>query len=102
MKTLRSYAQPLKSIRNIARQIGRAQSELQSQSNLVCRLLLEKKKKKKIKYVDRRKNFTCMLRIDSYILLSMRSVLTVMSVVEIPRVIDNWFMDISLVFMRAL
>src|SRR2546427_6935970 len=27
-------------------QIGRAQSELQSQSNLVCRLLLEKKKKK--------------------------------------------------------
>src|SRR5205085_8759352 len=28
-------------------EIGRAQSELQSQSNLVCRLLLEKKKKKK-------------------------------------------------------
>src|SRR2546430_15548722 len=28
-------------------QIGRAPSELQSQSNLVCRLLLEKKKKKK-------------------------------------------------------
>src|SRR2546430_12536708 len=27
-------------------EIGRAQSELQSQSNLVCRLLLEKKKKK--------------------------------------------------------
>src|SRR5688572_32749479 len=27
-------------------QIGRAHSELQSQSNLVCRLLLEKKKKK--------------------------------------------------------
>src|SRR2546430_17113002 len=27
-------------------QIGRATSELQSQSNLVCRLLLEKKKKK--------------------------------------------------------
>src|SRR5688572_32696926 len=27
--------------------IGRATSELQSQSNLVCRLLLEKKKKKK-------------------------------------------------------
>src|SRR2546427_5844389 len=26
------------------REIGRAQSELQSQSNLVCRLLLEKKK----------------------------------------------------------
>src|SRR2546427_3892898 len=26
-------------------------SELQSQSNLVCRLLLEKKKKKKIKYI---------------------------------------------------
>src|SRR5688572_32553742 len=29
-----------------AAQIGRAQSELQSQSNLVCRLLLEKKKTK--------------------------------------------------------
>src|SRR5688572_32424395 len=29
-------------------QIGRATSELQSQSNLVCRLLLEKKKKKQI------------------------------------------------------
>src|SRR5256886_10512860 len=28
-----------------AREIGRAPSELQSQSNLVCRLLLEKKKK---------------------------------------------------------
>src|SRR6266567_6297342 len=28
-------------------QIGRAHAELQSQSNLVCRLLLEKKKKKK-------------------------------------------------------
>src|SRR5438270_5818482 len=28
------------------RKIGRATSELQSQSNLVCRLLLEKKKKK--------------------------------------------------------
>src|SRR2546427_3366271 len=32
-------------------QIGRATSELQSQSNLVCRLLLEKKKKKE-KYTD--------------------------------------------------
>src|SRR4051812_49671200 len=31
------------------RKIGRAQSELQSHVNLVCRLLLEKKKKKKIK-----------------------------------------------------
>src|SRR5688572_31801763 len=30
-----------------ARKIGRHTSELQSQSNLVCRLLLEKKKKKK-------------------------------------------------------
>src|SRR5688572_31814073 len=30
-------------------QIGRHTSELQSQSNLVCRLLLEKKKKKKTK-----------------------------------------------------
>src|SRR2546427_7809045 len=29
-----------------ATQIGRAHAELQSQSNLVCRLLLEKKKKK--------------------------------------------------------
>src|SRR5438270_6660384 len=32
----------------ILREIGRDTSELQSQSNLVCRLLLEKKKKKKI------------------------------------------------------
>src|SRR3989475_9354894 len=31
--------------RTIQNEIGRAQSELQSQSNLVCRLLLEKKKK---------------------------------------------------------
>src|SRR3989475_3165377 len=31
-------------------------SELQSQSNLVCRLLLEKKKKKKPKYVARTRN----------------------------------------------
>src|SRR2546427_9643158 len=31
------------------RQIGRAHVELQSQSNLVCRLLLEKKKKKTIR-----------------------------------------------------
>src|SRR2546427_5971856 len=31
-------------------QIGRAQSELQSQSNLVCRLLLEKKKNAEIEY----------------------------------------------------
>src|SRR2546430_10511009 len=30
-------------ISELAAQIGRAQSELQSQSNLVCRLLLEKK-----------------------------------------------------------
>src|SRR5688572_32557572 len=30
---------------NISAKIGRATSELQSQSNLVCRLLLEKKKK---------------------------------------------------------
>src|SRR2546421_4009583 len=28
-------------------------SELQSRSDLVCRLLLEKKKKKKIKYIDK-------------------------------------------------
>src|SRR5690242_21317535 len=35
-------------------QIGRATSELQSHVNLVCRLLLEKKKKKKIKKI--RKN----------------------------------------------
>src|SRR2546427_4685335 len=31
-------------------------SELQSQSNLVCRLLLEKKKKKKYTYDDNQKN----------------------------------------------
>src|SRR5688572_31902691 len=34
-------------------QIGRAPSELQSQSNLVCRLLLEKKKKKKKEIINR-------------------------------------------------
>src|SRR2546427_4715669 len=36
-------------------EIGRAQSELQSQSNLVCRLLLEKKKKKKKKITNIKK-----------------------------------------------
>src|SRR2546430_12003671 len=36
-----------RSIRRSSREIGRATSELQSQSNLVCRLLLEKKKNKK-------------------------------------------------------
>src|SRR5438270_5331507 len=39
-----------------ADQIGRATSELQSQSNLVCRLLLEKKKKKKKKKRKQIKN----------------------------------------------
>src|SRR2546427_8548786 len=38
--------------------IGRAQSELQSQSNLVCRLLLEKKKKKKKIEVKSARNAT--------------------------------------------
>src|SRR2546427_3451677 len=38
-------------------EIGRAHSELQSQSNLVCRLLLEKKKKKQ--------NQTLHTRVDS-------------------------------------
>src|SRR3989475_3517027 len=33
-------------------------SELQSQSNLVCRLLLEKKKKNKDKVIQSRKNIT--------------------------------------------
>src|SRR2546427_5948697 len=33
----------------VSDEIGRATSELQSQSNLVCRLLLEKKKKKNTK-----------------------------------------------------
>src|SRR5688572_32529747 len=33
-------------------------SELQSQSNLVCRLLLEKKKKKRLKYTQYQYNFT--------------------------------------------
>src|SRR2546430_5944711 len=37
-------------------EIGRAQSELQSQSNLVCRLLLEKKNKLSYLPVDRAKN----------------------------------------------
>src|SRR2546427_9523498 len=36
----------LERARHGAAEIGRATSELQSQSNLVCRLLLEKKKKK--------------------------------------------------------
>src|SRR5688572_32254427 len=35
--------------------IGRAHVELQSQSNLVCRLLLEKKKKKKHKEIIKKK-----------------------------------------------
>src|SRR2546430_5042591 len=35
-------------------------SELQSQSNLVCRLLLEKKKKKKIRYIrNTRGGYVC-------------------------------------------
>src|SRR2546430_12883334 len=37
--------------RTAATQIGRAQSELQSQSNLVCRLLLEKKKQTTTKHL---------------------------------------------------
>src|SRR6266478_7453098 len=39
-----------------AKEIGRATSELQSQSNLVCRLLLEKKKKKTDeKFINKKK-----------------------------------------------
>src|SRR5688572_32632049 len=38
--------------------IGKHTSELPSQSNLVCRLLLEKKKKKKKKTIDRTKKYT--------------------------------------------
>src|SRR5688572_32399356 len=38
-------------------------SELQSQSNLVCRLLLEKKKKKKYKKEKKKKILTCKLTI---------------------------------------
>src|SRR2546430_10829015 len=41
-------AAKLRSIAVLPTEIGRAPSELQSQSNLVCRLLLEKKKKHKI------------------------------------------------------
>ena len=36
-------------------QIGRAHSELQSHSDLVCRLLLEKKKNKKKKHKNHKK-----------------------------------------------
>src|SRR2546430_10263403 len=39
--------------RGMPREIGRATSELQSQSNLVCRLLLEKKKNTKNLYNDK-------------------------------------------------
>src|SRR5688572_32291530 len=38
-------------------EIGRAHVELQSQSNLVCRLLLEKKKKKKKKEIINTKKY---------------------------------------------
>src|SRR2546426_8639297 len=38
-------------VQTIRREIGRAPSELQSPCNLVCRLLLEKKKKKKHTYL---------------------------------------------------
>src|SRR2546422_7458333 len=40
--------------RRVRLEIGRAPSELQSRLHLVCRLLLEKKKKKKIRNVDTR------------------------------------------------
>src|SRR5260370_19062509 len=40
---------PLRSRPAADKEIGRAQSELQSHLNLVCRLLLEKKKKKQVK-----------------------------------------------------
>ena len=39
-------------------EIGRAQSELQSHHDLVCRLLLEKKKIKKNKQKNKKKNKT--------------------------------------------
>src|SRR5256886_13268508 len=42
--TLLDAGQYVCSERTMYRQIGRAHAELQSQSNLVCRLLLEKKK----------------------------------------------------------
>src|SRR2546430_12957905 len=38
--------EPLEALAACDKQIGRAHAELQSQSNLVCRLLLEKKKKR--------------------------------------------------------
>src|SRR2546423_6480052 len=42
VRVLRVVGRPHQATRGVG-QIGRAQSELQSQSNLVCRLLLEKK-----------------------------------------------------------
>src|SRR5688572_32574535 len=46
-RKMSEYARQLREKQKVKRKIGRAQSELQSQSNLVCRLLLEKKKKNK-------------------------------------------------------
>src|SRR2546427_3305734 len=57
-------------VRDLLAKIGCARSEehtseLQSQSNLVCRLLLEKKKKKKTKIKSRQKNRTVNVTSDA-------------------------------------
>src|SRR5207237_10203145 len=51
-ETVADVALQLRSVRMVIAQIGRDTSELQSHLNIVCRLLLEKKKKKKITYSD--------------------------------------------------
>src|SRR5688572_31607239 len=52
VRTIRSW-QCARSPRSIRRRSEEHTSELQSQSNLVCRLLLEKKNKKKIKNIKK-------------------------------------------------
>src|SRR2546430_7490559 len=54
---------------DVGRQIGRHTSELQSQSNLVCRLLLEKKKKKRNTIISYRVTHTLSLSIHAFLLI---------------------------------
>src|SRR2546427_4466791 len=56
LRGLRAQCGDLASAPHLLEEIGRAHSELQSQSNLVCRLLLEKKKKEISKQTIRRRN----------------------------------------------
>src|SRR5688572_32308230 len=53
---IRSVVAVLLAVATVELEIGRDTSELQSQSNLVCRLLLEKKKKKKNKKKNNQKS----------------------------------------------